>query len=120
MGTWGFGNFDSDAACDLRDEEVRRLRADFETLLQSGECRVEDLDIMMAALAMYMVLLRHCGGEPVPDERTVIAWRDGFLRVLEEGADDLDPTGTFKGPRREVIEGTFTQLLALVRERGGP
>jgi hypothetical protein len=118
MGTWGFGNFDSDAACDLRDEVVRQLRADFETLLVSGECRVEDLDIMMAALAMYTVLLRHCGGEPVPEEGTVIAWLDGFLRVLEEGADDLDPTGTFKGPRRQVIEETFAQLLALVRERG--
>ena len=118
MGTWGFGNFDSDAACDLRDEVVRQLRADFETLLVSGECRVEDLDIMMAALSMYTVLLRHCGGEPAPEDRTVIAWRDGFLRVLDDGADDLDPTGTFKGPRRQVVEETFAQLLALVRGRG--
>ena len=111
MGTWGYGNFDSDAACNLRDEELRRLWADIQSSFESGAFRVEDLDILMAALAMYTAILKHCGGEP-PEPQAVRAWLDQVLRVFDEKIEGLDPTGPFRQPRREIIRQTFAELLA--------
>src|SRR5262249_15620780 len=112
MGTWGDGVFDSDAACDVRDEELMRLRSYFQAHVETGDFRVEDIEHFVAALAMYTVLLKHCGGEP-PPAAAVRFWRDKMLEVFDRDFDQLDPSGQGKGPRRLVIERTFADLQEL-------
>ncbi len=116
MGTWGCGNFDSDAACDLRDDELRRLEADFLSSFASGHFRVEDLDFLMAAFAMYTTLLEHCGGE-APQPKAIRAWLNQVLRVFDDQIAGVDPGGAFREPRRQVIQQTFDQLLTVAEQR---
>ena len=106
MGTWGSGVFDSDAAGDFVADIAREVARE----LHPPE-EIEDIDIILAAVAMTTALVTHCGA-PRPDRGEIVRLRAGVLKVYDDQVDGLEATLKFRTERRKVIERTFDELLA--------
>jgi len=68
----------------------------------------------MPSVAMLVVLCEHCGGHP-PTEDLVQTWKTTYLQIYDDQIEDLAPDPGFRAERRQVIEDTFNQLIALSR-----
>jgi hypothetical protein len=112
MGTGGAGNFQNDAAADLRAGFLNRLVADFELDLSAME--VEDTELQMGRIAILVGILQTCGGHP-PTRDQVARWQVAVLAVYDEGIFALGASPAFAAQRRSVIVDTFNQLMALAR-----
>jgi hypothetical protein len=108
MGTWSSENFGNDAALDLVCSVANNVKK--ELAAPSG---VEDLELVMAAVAILKALIEHCHA-PRPDSSEIIALRDKVLAIYDAEIDELDPSPEFKAERRKVIEQTFDEFLALI------
>ena len=111
MGTWDSGNFENDTAVDL----VAELSESVSQEIRPPEC-VEDDELIMAAVAVLKVLVQHCHAAP-PERAKIESVRDAVLTVYDAEIDGLDPSPEYKAERRQVIEQTFAQFLALIDEQ---
>lgn len=111
MATWAEGNFDSDSAMDFVSDIARELRKEM-----SPPEEVEDLGLVMAAVAMLQTLVEHCHA-PAPKIAEIESLRKQVLSVYDEQIDGLDPDDDFKEKRRGVIEKTFDEFLELLKQQ---
>jgi hypothetical protein len=111
MGTWAEGNFDNDASLDFVSDIARELRKEM-----SPTDEVEDLDLVMAAVAMLKALVEHCHA-PAPEREEIESLKTDVLALYDEQIDGLEPQGDFKEKRRAVIQKTFDEFLELLKER---
>jgi hypothetical protein len=108
MGAWAEGNFDNDTALDLVAGVAKDMAN--ESKLPSD---VEDIDLVMAAVAVRKALVEHCRA-PKPKIAEIEALKASVLALYDENIDDLDPDPDYKTGRRQVIAETFDQFLALL------
>jgi hypothetical protein len=118
MGTFGAGNFESDAALDLVAKTRAVAESELTAFLDSDDVGVEDLERVMAAVAIHLVLDEHCGAG-APEVDFAIRLRDKALAIFDEEMPELDPDGEFARERRTVIVDTFTRYEAAAREQFG-
>ena|SRR5579872_5759533 len=114
MGTWGAGNFDSDAALDYIGEVTGAIEARIEACLADEDASALDEDgegVLMPSVALLSVLHEHCKAGP-PKPEAVLRWKRQYLAIFDDQIDDLDPVPGYKEERRAVIEGTFDRLAA--------
>ena len=108
MGTWAEGNFDNDSALDLvadiADEVAKEMTPPEE---------VEDIDLVMGAVAIRMALVQHCHA-PRPNAAEIASLKLAVLSVYDEQIDGLEPEPEFKINRRQVISDTFDEFIALL------
>ena len=116
MGTFGAGNFESDAALDLVAETRAVTEGALTAFLDSDDVGVEDLERVMAAVAIHLVLDEHCGAG-APEVDFAIRLRDKALAIFDEEMPELDPDGEFAAERRTVIVETFKRYEAAAREQ---
>ncbi|MFI6639414.1 DUF4259 domain-containing protein [Streptomyces sp. NPDC050504] len=119
MGTWGSGNFESDAAWDYLASFLDRIVSEVAEVMDGDPvelepdeywgvavpCQLELLTVLVRAGHTYDSLLS-------PD--TVKAWKEKFLTVWEDTIDDLEPTPDYKEERRAVLIRTFDELADAV------
>jgi hypothetical protein len=110
MGAWAEGNFDNDTALDL----VVGVARDVAKEMSAPSC-VEDVDLVMAAVAVRKALVEHCCA-PWPERAEIESLKSAVLSVYDEEIDGLEPKADYKFGRRRVIEETFDQFLALLKE----
>jgi hypothetical protein len=118
MGTWGPGNFESDGACDYRDDFVQQLFKTIEACLAPNYRQHFDIvrdgeEKLMASLDMLIVLCKAYDISPhiFDIESDVISgWKETYLRLYDEKIDDYDPKPNYKVERRTVIASTFDKL----------
>ena len=116
MGTFGAGNFESDAALDLVAETRAVTERALTAFLDSDDVGVEDLERVMAAVAIHLVLDEHCGAG-APEVDFAIRLRDKALAIFDEEMPELDPDGEFAAERRTVIVETFKRYEAAARKQ---
>lgn len=110
MGAWGEGNFQNDAALDT----VASI-ADVVDKELVPPAEVEDVDLVMAAVAIRKALVEHCHATP-PERPALEALKAVVLAVYDEQIDGLKPKPGYKENRRRTIVETFDQFLGLLKQ----
>ena len=108
MGTWAEGNFDNDCALDFVSDIARSVA---EEMAPPDE--IEDLDLVMAAVAVRKTLVEHCHAPP-PSRESIESLKAEVISMYDEEIDALEPADDYKTARRTVIVDTFDQFLALL------
>ena len=114
MGTFGAGNFDNDAALDLVSSVLEVATTEIEAFCDSDDVGVEDLEAIMAAVAIHLVLDEHCRAG-APKVEFALRLRDKALAIFDEEIAELDPSGEFAAERRAVLVDTFAKYEAAAR-----
>ena len=113
MGTWGTGNFESDAALDFINEQVDRYVGVIEEIF-ADESRFrldEDAEGMLIPSVVVLALLcERCDGA-LPSRIDVAAWKARYLDMYDAQIDGLEPARDYKRQRRDEIAATFDTLL---------
>jgi hypothetical protein len=115
MGTWGPGNFESDAALDLIGDEIdRHVRAIEEVFADQQRFRLdEDAEgEIVPRIVILTFLCEHCGGILAKDV-DVAAWKARYLDMYDGMIDELDPDADYKEQRRVAIVATYDKLIEL-------
>jgi hypothetical protein len=77
---------------------------------------VEDVDLVMAAVAIRLALVRSCHASP-PKRTEIEKLRRSVLKIYDEQIDGLSPKPDYKKGRRSVIDRTFRDFLKVLDER---
>ncbi|MFD9237009.1 DUF4259 domain-containing protein [[Kitasatospora] papulosa] len=117
MGTWGAGNFDSDAAADHLAGLADRLVTEVMDAMTGDPVGLEPDEYggmtVPCNLELLLVLARQGWvGVALPSPEVIRAWQGTFLAVWERTIDGLEPSPAYKDERRAVLNGTFEQLAA--------
>src|SRR5262245_26265019 len=115
MGTWGPGNFENDAALDMVEEVRAAATAEVEAFCGSDQVGIEDLDDILAGVAIHLALHEHCNASP-PDLDVALNLREKALRIYDEQIDSLEPQGDYKAVRRATIAETLVRYEQAARE----
>jgi hypothetical protein len=113
MGTWGFGNFESDAALDFVDEQIDRFVAIITEVFADEQRSLLDEDAegqLMPSVEILILLCEHSSAA-LPKEIDVAAWKRRYLELYDAQIDGLSAAPGYKEARRAVIESTFDRLL---------
>ena len=113
MGTWGYGNFESDAALDFVDEQIDRFVAIITEIFADGQRFLLDEDgesQLMPSVEILILLCEHCGAL-LPQEIDVAAWKRRYLEMYDAQIDGVSAAPGYKEARRAVIESSFDRLL---------
>ncbi|HVT79286.1 MAG TPA: DUF4259 domain-containing protein [Phycisphaerae bacterium] len=108
MGTWAEGNFDNDTALDLVGDIAQSATDEM-----TPPDAVEDVDLVMAAVAIRKVLVEHCNA-PRPEPSQLKKLKAQVLAIYDEEIDGLEPEPQYKIARRKVIAQTFDDFLKLL------
>lgn len=108
MGTWDAGNFDNDSALNFVSGVADGVRQEM-----APPEEVEEIELVMAAVAIYKALVAHCHAPP-PAATQIGELKDAVLQLYDAQIDELDPDPEFKTQRRGVIEQTFDEFLRLL------
>ena len=111
MGSWGFGNFDNDAAIDMTVGALEPITAEIEAFCSSDRVGVEDIDSVVACVEIHLALLAQCKA-PRPPRQTVNALRGKVLRLFDEQIDQLKPTAEYKVARRGALSQALDDYAA--------
>jgi hypothetical protein len=115
MGTWGPGNFENDAALDMVEEVLAVATTEIEAFCSSDRVGIEDLDDILAGVAVHLVLYKHCNAS-APDLDLAASLRKKALRIFDEQIDSLDPQDDFKEQRRAAIAETLDSYEKAARD----
>lgn len=110
MGTWAEGNFDNDTALDFVADAANNVAKGM-----SPPSGMEDVDSVMAAVAVRKALTEHCHA-PAPERQVIESLKAAVLAVYDQEIDDLAPDPDYKVARRRVIAQTFDQFLQLLKK----
>lgn len=111
MGTWGAGNFDSDAALDIRDEVAGIVEGEIRGFMSSGSACVEDLDQVLACVAIKVSLIEQCSLAP-SNRAEALALREKVVKLFDADFEKLEPAEGHMEERRKVITETLDRLVA--------
>jgi hypothetical protein len=114
MGTWGPGNFDSDASLDFINEEMdRHVRAIEAIMADPVRLRLdEDAEgELMPRVVLLTLLCEQCHGI-LAEGTDVASWKARYLAMYDDTIDALEPDEAYKTQRRAVIAETFDRLIA--------
>ena len=106
MGTWGPGNFQNDSALDVVDGVLDVAKSEIEAFRASDRVGVEDLDQVVACIAIHLTLHAGCSASR-PDADVARAVRDKVLRIFDDKIDLLKPKPEYKAARRAVLVETL-------------
>lgn len=109
MGVWAEGNFQNDEALDFVSDI-----ADEVSNHMTPPAGFEELDRLMAAVAVLKALVENCRAT-CPTRADLAALKQQALRVYDAEIDEYEPKPDFKSGRRRVIEQTFDDFIALAR-----
>jgi hypothetical protein len=123
MGTWGHGNFDSDTAADHLSDSTERLVAEIRAAMDGPEVELEADEYWGVAVPCNVELLAMIAeqgwvGVMLPDEPTVLGWKQRFLAIWDASIDGLGPSAGHREARRACLVATWDRLIAQVREQG--
>jgi hypothetical protein len=113
MGTWGAGNFASDAALDFIAHQMRRYITLINEIFADEDRFRLDEDAegeLMPSVEILILLCERCAGI-LPKGLDVTAWKQRYLEMYDAQIDGLAPVPGHKEERRAVIERTFDRLL---------
>jgi hypothetical protein len=119
MGTWSAGNFDSDAAQDVLAEVTGPVDAEIEGFMNSDTVGVEDLDQILACVAIKLALVEQCTASP-PSEEEANELRAKVLEIFDREFDGLEPVAGHKDARRKVIVDTMDRFVQVSASRPAP
>jgi hypothetical protein len=110
MGAWADGNFDNDSALDFVADIANDVAREM-----APPGGVEDIDLVMAAVAVCKTLVEHCHA-PHPDRAKIESLKAEVLSMFDEQIDELEPKPDYKVGRRAAIVATFDEFLALLEK----
>ncbi|GAA1167779.1 hypothetical protein F4556_001129 [Kitasatospora gansuensis] len=121
MGTWGSGNFESDAALDHLSIVVDRLVTEVAEAMAGDPVALEPDEYWGVAVPCHLELLHVLAqagyaDDDLPEPGVVEEWKKTFMAVWERTIDNLQPSPTFKEERRSVLHRTFDQLADAARQ----
>lgn len=124
MGTWGPGNFEDDAAADglgeITDDLISKITEAFSDEDDDTELEPDEWGgTMVPAWLEILTDISSAGrvGATFPPLATIEAWRDRYLRVWQDGIDELDPDEDYRAERRQVLDRTFERAVELAHKR---
>ncbi|KQV04719.1 MULTISPECIES: DUF4259 domain-containing protein [unclassified Kitasatospora] len=115
MGTWGSGNFESDAALDHLSIVVDRLVTEIAEAVAGDPVALEPDEYWGVAVPCNLELLHVLAqaghaADDLPEPGVVEEWKKTYMAVWERTVDNLQPSPEFKEERRSVLNRTFDQL----------
>ncbi|SFX38425.1 DUF4259 domain-containing protein [Streptomyces atratus] len=121
MGTWGSGNFDSDAAADHLSGITGRLVSEIEEAMAGDPVGLEPDEYDGVAVPCNVELLcliaeQNHVGAGVPEVAVAEGWKKTFMDVWERTIDGLEPKQGYKEDRRAELIRTFDRLVALAKQ----
>ncbi|MFI5532912.1 DUF4259 domain-containing protein [Kitasatospora sp. NPDC051853] len=116
MGTWGSGNFESDAALDHLSIVVDRLVSEVAEAMADDPVAIEPDEYWGVAVPCNLELLHVLAQagyarDDLPEAEVIEGWKRTFMAVWERTIDGLEPSPRFKDERRAVLNRTFDQLI---------
>jgi hypothetical protein len=114
MGAWGAGIFDNDAAMDVVVDALGVALTEIEGFWRSNTVTVDDLDAVMACVAIHLTLHDRCHANP-PNGRMAEEVRRKALDLFAQGIDSLRPTPDYRLARRAVLEETLAAYVEAAR-----
>lgn len=117
MGAWGSGNFENDAALDMVEGVLAVAMTEIEAFCSSDRVGVEDIDDIMAGVAIHLALHEHCSAS-APDSDLARTLREKVLRIYDEQIDSLAPGADYKAERRARLVETLSRYEEAAGEDG--
>lgn len=117
MGTWGPGNFESDAALDFVNEEVDRHVAAIMAIFADEDRFRLDEDAegeLIPRIVLLTLLCVRCNGV-LPEGVDVAAWKVRYLSMYDDQMDGLEPAEEYGPQRRAMVAAAFDELLHAVK-----
>jgi len=106
MGAWGAGNFENDAALDAVEHVLEAAISEVAAFSESERCGVEDLEAVMAYVAIHLTLHEHCSAS-APDASLAEALHTKVLNLYDERIDSLQPEAGYRVARRGILLDTL-------------
>lgn len=106
MGTFGGGNFDNDAALDILDAVRAVVDPEIDGFVQSDDAGVEDLEQVIACIAIKIALIEQCNLEP-PSPEEARSLQDKILDIFDREIESLEPVDGYVEDRRKVIANSL-------------
>jgi hypothetical protein len=100
-------------------KRVKCYDPEIEGFMKSDSVGVEDLDQILACVAIRVALVERCSASP-PGEEEAKALRAKALTIFDREIDDLAPVEGHKEARRKVIADTLDELVRLAATRPAP
>ena len=114
MGAWGTDNFENDTALDVVASVRDKATSDIIEFCATDHPQVEDLDMVLAEVAIHIALCQHCRA-PAPDHTLAVILRDKVLKTYDQQIDGLSPSPDYKRQRRVTIVETLDRYEQLAR-----
>src|SRR5262245_42248478 len=102
MGAWGAGNFENDAYLDTVEHVLEAAISEIAAFSGSERCGIEDLDAVMACVAIHLMLHEHCSAS-APDASLAKVLHAKVLNLYDERIDSLQPDPGYKVARRGIV-----------------
>ena len=112
MGAWGAGVFDNDEAMDVLTDASAVATTEIQGFYDNRDrCGFEDIDCVLACIAIQTSLITGCGAEP-PTRTYAETIRDRMLEIYDNEVDDHDPEPEYKIERRKCLHDTLDLYVA--------
>lgn len=116
MGTWGPGNFQSDAAL----EEVLRITERLEKAVTAGligrrKVTLSDAESFVMARIGILLALAESDVDYVPEKELVARWENAYLALWDKHHRSFGGSAVYNRDRRAVIVNTFAALARAAR-----
>jgi len=112
MGTWGSGNFESDDALGILEEVAGVIQPEIEGFMRSDRVGYEDLDAIIACIAIENSLIHNCNLQPRASSNAVDL-KNKVLAIFDEEATGMVSDQEFVRRRREEIVATLETMVAV-------
>jgi hypothetical protein len=105
MGTWGAGNFDSDAAADHLGIVADELIEAVEEAMAEAPGKIEPDEYWGVAVPcnlelLHLIATQKWTGVSLPEADTIAKWKATYLAVWDRKIDALEPKPAHKTARR--------------------
>jgi len=120
MGTWGYGNFDSDAALDMLAVWRRKI---LDTIRESFTLSSEDVPYsghgdsrIIANIDILTTLCEHYGTCPTLELEEILEWKQKYVGVYKRFIQNITRREDVEDltKRLEVIEATFDRFYEVI------
>jgi hypothetical protein len=118
MGTWGYGNFDSDTAADHLSIVTKRLVDEIAAAFAANDIGPDDYGGWSVPANLELLALiatkKKWTGTVLPVAAALVRWKKQFLAAWENG-----PEVQGNNPKHlKVVAKTFDAVLALTKKHG--
>ncbi len=119
MGSWGTGVFENDYAQEVLEEAWELTDREISGFLESDRVGIEDLDQVIACVAIENALSEGCGGSR-RELDVALALQKKVLAIFDAEAEEFSRRPSWPSERRTVLAAALERMVTLAKRTSEP